>query len=121
MGCSLPVKNSPMVNHNSESPDFTIGRWILDPAGRISNNTDFTSTITNIASAPSLLQLQGPKDRIIYHDLRPQNRVQTLRLKLFLRVRLYDEVHDKFNMDTIDVPMTKTDWWHCRLHFLSKE
>ena len=110
-----------MVDHNKESPDFTIGRWILDPLGRVWNNTDHIDTITNSSVAPSLLQLQGPKDRVIYHDLLPQTRVQTLRLKLFLRVRKYDEVLDAFSMDTITVPTTKTDWWHGRLHFISKD
>ena len=122
MGCSLPVNNSPMIDHNKEHPDFTIGRWLLDPSGRVDKGESSTSVdLRNSCAAPSVMQLQGPRDRIIYHTLRPQTRVQTLRLKLFLRTRTYDEVEDSFGMTTSIIPTAKTDWWHCRLHFISKD
>jgi hypothetical protein len=57
----------------------------------------------------------------VYHQLRPQDKVQTLRLKLFARVRTYNESKDTYSMETIEVPTNKTDWWHARLHFVSKD
>ena len=121
MGCSLPVNNSPMIDHNREHPDFTIGRWLLDPSGRVDKGDSTSVDLRNSCTAPSVMQLQGPRDRIIYHTLRPQTRVQTLRLKLFLRTRTYNETEDSFGMTTFAIPTTKTDWWHCRLHFISKD
>ena len=29
VGCSLPLKNSPMVDHGVESPDFVLGRYMI--------------------------------------------------------------------------------------------
>ena len=29
VGCSLPIKNSPMFDHGNEAPDFVLGRFPL--------------------------------------------------------------------------------------------
>ena len=34
-GCSLPIKNSPMIDHQRETPDFVLGRWIWRTDSRI--------------------------------------------------------------------------------------
>ena len=38
IGCSLPIKNSPMVDHERETPDFTIARWIYKTNPRFITN-----------------------------------------------------------------------------------
>ena len=40
VGCSLPIKNSPMVDHQRESPDFVLGRWIWRSDPRIESNDE---------------------------------------------------------------------------------
>ena len=127
LGASLPVKNSPMIDHNQEMPDFVLGRWMFprnveteitcgpslfgcEPLVRISQK-DHTGVII----------LQSAKDRVLYHALKPQDKIQTVRLKLYARIRSYNEETNKWTMHTIAVPTNPTDWWHTRLHFASKD
>ena len=70
---------------------------------------------------PSVVEYQNSTDRVCYHALRPQEKVQTIRLKLFVRVRAYNDLTDDFTMKTLECPTEKTDWWHTRLHFVSKD
>ena len=109
MGCSLPIVNSPMVDHNKESPDFVLGRWIFNSRHRMSIGSDGKDARNELSGA-GVTEYQNSTDRVAYHALMPQEKVQTLRLKLFLRIRTYDEATDKFGMDTIECPTSKTDW-----------
>ena len=127
LGASLPMLNSPMVDHNEETPDFVLGRWMF-PRTAESVITG-GSTIQGLSALTQIVQkdhmgvitLQGAKDRVLYHTLRPQAKLQTVRLRLFARVRTYNEVEDTWKMRTMAVPTSSTDWWHARLHFVSKD
>ena len=81
------------------------------------------SALTQIVQKDHMgvITLQGAKDRVLYHTLRPQAKLQTVRLRLFARVRTYNEVEDTWKMRTMAVPTSSTDWWHARLHFVSKD
>jgi hypothetical protein len=50
----------------------------------------------------------------------PQQKIQTLRLKLWARVRTYDVQTQKWGMKTIVCPVEDIDYWHVRLHFVEK-
>ena len=120
VGCSLPLKNSPMFDHGAESPDFVIGRYFLQ--------NDTSSGLANMGGTlgidvPPLgpKQLCGPKDRVCYHHLGPQQKIQTLRLRLWARVRSYDAAQDKWGMKTIQMPVRGSDYWHIKLHFRPKD
>ena len=120
VGCSLPIKNSPMVDHQKESPDFVLGRWIwrADPRVEV-NSQGGTRRYGN--TMPACTEYQGAQDRITYHELQPQATIQTLRIKLFARLRTFNEVNETYGMRIIELPTSKTDWWHARLHFMSKD
>ena len=120
IGCSLPIVNNPMVDHNQEHPDFTIGRWMFNPRARTSAVGSGLNASMEV-SAPSIIEYQNSTDRVAYHNLMPQDKLHTLRLKMYCRVRKYNAASDAFSMDTFAMPTTKTDWWHCRLHFVSKD
>ena len=119
VGCSLPLKNSPFVDHGKEAPDYVLGRYMFQRPYSVGHETDRQNQIITDSGVGSL-QLQGPKDRIIYHHLKPQQKILTLRLKLWLRVRSYDEVSKKWGMRTIACPVVSSDYWHIRLHFKQK-
>ena len=120
IGCSLPIVNNPMVDHNKEHPDFTIGRWMFNPRARISALGSGINASMEV-NAPSIVEYQNSTDRVAYHNLMPQDKLHTLRLKLYCRVRAYDSQKDEFKMETKVMPTKKTDWWHCRIHFVSKD
>jgi len=120
VGCSLPVKNSPMVDHQKESPDFVLGRWIWRTDPRIESN-DKGGSRRYHSNMPACTEYQGAQDRISYHELQPQAKIQTLRIKLFARVRSFDELSETYSMRVIDLPTSATDWWHTRVHFMSKD
>ena len=127
LGASLPMLNSPMVDHNQETPDFVLGRWMFprNAESIITGGSGLTGTSNTVSitqkDVMGVLTLQGAKDRILYHTLRPQAKLQTVRLRLFARVRTYNEKLDTWAMKTFAVPTNKTDWWHARLHFISKD
>mgnify|MGYP004417182621 CR=1 FL=1 len=118
LGCSLPVKNSPMIDHNRESPDFVLGRWIWRTDPRIECN-DKGGSRRYYGAMPACTEYQGAQDRVTYHELQAQSKIQTLRLKLFARLRTFDEETERWGMRVIALPTTPTDWWHARLHFVS--
>ena len=127
LGASLPIINSPMIDHNQEMPDFVLGRWMFPRSaqseiecGSTLHGVDPKVRITQ-ADHNGVITLQGARDRVLYHTLRPQEKIQTVRLKLYARVRKYNSTTNKWFMDTIAVPTTETDWWHARLHFVSKD
>ena len=66
-----------------------------------------------------VINFQGPRDRILYHTLRPQEHIQTVRIRLYARIRQYNEGTEAWYMQTIVLPTSETDWWHARLHFLT--
>ena len=127
LGASLPMLNSPMVDHNQETPDFVLGRWMFPRtaesiiSGGSTNHGLLAVTSMTQKDHMGVITLQGAKDRVLYHTLRPQAKLQTVRLRLFARVRTYDEVNDRWKMRTMAVPTSATDWWHARLHFVSKD
>ena len=116
--------NSPMVDHNEETPDFVLGRWMFPRTAEsiITGGSQAhglqTQTSMTQKDHMGVITLQGAKDRVMYHTLRPQAKLQTVRLRLFARVRTYDEVNNLWKMA---VPTSATDWWHTRLHFVSKD
>ena len=120
VGCSLPIKNSPMVDHQSETPDFVLGRWIWRTDPRIESN-EFGGSRRYHGAMPSCIEYQGAQDRISYHELQAQAKIQTLRIRLFARLRTFDEISETWGMRVIGLPTTDTDWWHTRIHFISKD
>ena len=127
LGASLPMLNSPMVEFGQETPDFVLGRWMMprNAESTITGGSSIhgTNPLVQITQKDNMgvITLQGAKDRVLYHTLRPQSKIQTVRLRLFARVRTYDDVLDKWEMKTMAVPTNPTDWWHTRLHFVSKD
>ena len=120
VGCSLPIVNNPLVDHGQESPDIVIGRWMFNPKVRIKTTVSGTE-MTFEGSAPDVFEFQNATDRVQYQALMPQDKIHMLRLKMYARVRKYNPVRDRFDMETIVYPMRKNDWWHTRLHFISKD
>ena len=119
VGCSLPIKNSPMIDHDVEAPDFVLGRYMF--------YQPYTLTGKGIGGIPDLeipglgtRQMQGPRDRVCYHHLRPQQRIQVLRIRLWARVRTYDNTTKKWGMKTVECPVEDGDYWHLKLHFIEK-
>jgi hypothetical protein len=118
--CSLPIINNPLVDHGQESADTVIGRWMMNPMVRIKTTTTGTS-MTFESSAPDVYELQSGLDRVQYHSLMPQDKIHFVRLKMYARIREYNEKRDRYDMITVAYPMRKEDWWHARLHFVSKD
>jgi len=120
LGVSLPIKNSPMIDHSKETPDFVLGRWIWRSDSRVESNDEGGSRRYG-SILPACIEYQGPQDRISYHELQAQAKIQTLRLMLFARVRTFDQPTESWKMRVIQLPTNSTDWWHMRLHFVSKD
>ena len=120
IGCSLPVTNSPMVDHGKEAPDFVLGRWIWRTDQRVSANAAGGMRRYE-GPSPNCVQYQGPQDRILYHELMAQSKIQTLRVRLFARLRTFDELKETWGMRVIELPAVPSDWWHARLHFISRD
>ena len=124
VGSSLPVKNSPLVDHGQESPDFVLGRYMFHQPYSMNNWADGIRQGNMIPeiTVPRLgtISVQGPRDRVVFHHLMPQQKIQVLRLKLWARVRTYDEAANKWGMKTIVCPVEDIDYWHVRLHFVEK-
>ena len=119
VGCLLPIKNSPMIDHQKETPG-TIGRWMWRMDPRIESNERGGSRKYH-GTMPSSIEYQGAQDRITYHELQAQSKIQTLRIKLFVRLRTFDEINETWGMRVIAMPTMATDWWHTRIHFISKD
>jgi hypothetical protein len=113
VGCSLPLKNSPMIDHGVEAPDYVLGRYMLHQPY---NQSTTALTVTGLGART----LQGPKDRICYHHLQAQQKIQLVRIRLWARVRTYDKDTKKWGMKTIVCPTEDIDYWHIRLHFVEK-
>ena len=87
---SLPIKNSPMISHQEEFPDFVIGRWMFRTDNQYRVN-DLGQESTYGTNAEATREYQSARDRVTFHELMPQSKVQVLRMKLFARVRTFDE------------------------------
>ena len=120
LGTSLPISNSPMVAHQEESPDFVIGRWIYRSDMHYQVN-DKGEQSTYGVDASATREYQSPQDRVVFHALMPQSKVQTLRITVFARVRTFDADLETYNVRVIKLPTNPEDWWHGRLHFVSKD
>ncbi len=119
VGCSLPLKNSPMIDHGVESPDYVLGRYMF--------HRPYTLKTHALSPEPELLMpglgtqtLQGATHRVCYHHLQPQQKIQNLRIRLWARVRTYDATTKKWGMETIMCPTRAIDYWHIKLHFIEK-
>ena len=116
VGTSLPLKNSPLIEDNREASDFILGRFFINPALRI--ECDEQGEFREITHhGPSVYTLMDGTQRVLYHQLHPQQKITTMRVKLYARVRTYDDASDKWSMRVISLPTELTDWWHIRLHF----
>ena len=122
VGCSLPIKNSPLVDHGQEAPDFVLGRFMFHKPYTLQQETLPSGIgVAKVTSESLGVQtLQGPRDRVVFHHLKPQQKLQTLRLKLWARVRTYATATKKWGMQTIECPVDASDYWHIRLHFVPK-
>ena len=121
LSCSLPLKNSPMIDHDKESLDYTLGRWVFQREMSIQTTLNETNVKSHLISHDfGIKQLQDSTKRVTYHHLRPQQKIQVVRLRLWARVRTYTAA-EGWNMKTIIVPMLDNDYWHARSHFVSKE
>ena len=120
LGASLPIKNSPMIDHQREAPDFVLGRWIWKTSNSI-ETTDEGDDRRYRGPIPVCTEYQGAQDRITYHELQAQAKIQTVRLKLFARVRTFNTKTEAWGMRVVELPTNTTDWWHARLHFVSKD
>lgn len=120
LGTSLPVKNSPMVDHQKETPDFVLARWMMTP-GHIIVTNDQGQLPTHSTAISTTREYQRASDRITYHELMPQQKLQVLRVRLYARIRKFDETSETWSMRVIELPTTSTDWWHARIHFVSKD
>ena len=108
-----------MVDHGVEAPDYVLGRYMFhQPYTLIAD--DKANGITLQIPGLGTRQMQGPKDRVSYHHLRPQQRIQNIRVRLWARVRSYDQPTQKWGMKTIVCPVDSIDYWHVRLHFIEK-
>ena len=108
LGTSLPIKDSPMIAHQQEFPDFVIGRWMFraDTVYRV-NDKGEQSTYATDASATR--EYQNAQDRVVFHELMPQSKVQTLRVRLFARVRTFNDVFETYNVRCIELPTNAED------------
>ena len=119
VSCSLPIKNSPMVDHGKEAPDFALARFLYHRRYTL-DTSDAARTLRIQTHDLGAKTLQGPRDRVVFHHLKPQQKIQTLRMRLWARVKTYDEVTNTWGMKTIICPIEKSDYWHARLHFRPK-
>ena len=116
VGTSLPLENSPLVEDNVEANDYILGRFFINPGVRA--QTDQIGKLHEINyHGPSVFNFMDGTKRILYHQLQAQQKLTTVRVKLYARIRTYDESKDTWSMRVIALPTDLTDWWHIRLHF----
>ena len=119
VSCSLPIKNSPMVDHSKEFPDFALARFMFHRAYTMVAD-DTASNLRVQTHDLGAKTLQGPRDRVVFHHLRPQQKIHTLRMRIWARVRTYDTISQSWGMKTIVCPVEAIDYWHIRMHFMGK-
>ena len=115
VGTSLPIKGSPLVDHDVSTSDFMLARYMM-PMAQIkfdSSNDTFTEEANGVH--------RYADERIQYHSLKPQQKISQLRLRIFGRVRHYNVATKAWVHHVIKLPVVSTDYWSCRLHFVGKE
>ena len=104
------------MEDKKEANDYILGRFFINPAVRV--NTDNEGNVPEISyHGPSVFTFMDGNQRVLYHQLNPQQKITTVRVKLYARIRTYDEAKDTWGMRVISLPTDVTDWWHIRLHF----
>ena len=115
VGTSLPIKGSPLVDHNISTSDFMLARYMMPMAQIKFDSSD--DTFTEEANGVH----RYADERIQYHSLKPQQKISQLRLRIFGRVRHYNLATKAWVHHVIKLPVVSTDYWSCRLHFVGKE
>ena len=111
VGTSLPMTHSSLIEDNQEKPDYSLGRFMINPQIRVYGSLEYSM------HAPSTYELMSSDKRVVYHRLMPQEKVSVLRIQMYIRMRTYNAVTDTWSMKVSPLPTAVTDWWHCRLHF----
>ena len=78
---------------------------------------EFGRQITMNTMNNNVIEFMNGTRRIMYHQLSPQEKIATLRIHLFARVRTYDEESNDYQLTSMRLPTVFGDWWHIRLHF----
>lgn len=125
LSTSLPIKNSPLIDHQSvpfgitgsrgEVPDYALGRFHVNFQPKLA--MDAAQAVTFETSiGPQVLT--GTKSRVCYHHLRPQERITQMKVRLWARVRTFKD--GRWFMKTIMCPVGALDYWSAKLHFITK-
>ena len=70
------MKNSPLIEDNREASDFILGRFFINSGIRI--ESDVHGEFRQIAHhGPSLYTLMDGSQRVLYHQLNPQQKITT--------------------------------------------
>ena len=117
IGSSLPLTQSALIEDNKESSDFILGRFMYQTSLKHTMNDESADGITVNTMNNNVIEFQNGTQRIMYHRLQPQNKIATMRIRLFARVRTYDETSNDYQLTNIRLPTVFGDWWHIRLHF----
>ena len=126
IGTSLPIKGSPLIDFDRDSHDFILARYMFKRPGfrfnAYTNTNQYVSgrsTVSFDEDPPGLHIYEDNKTQ--YHQLQPQQKISQLRLKMFARVRRYNESTEEWQQQVIEVPTDATDYWFARIHFVGKE
>ncbi len=117
IGSSLPLTQSALIEDNKESSDFILGRFMYQTSLKHSMDDSSADGITVNTMNNNVIEFMNGTRRIMYHRLQPQEKIATMRIRLFARVRTYDEASNDYQLTNIRLPTVFGDWWHIRLHF----
>ena len=117
IGSSLPLTQSALIEDNNESSDFILGRFMYQTSLKHSMNDSSADGITVNTMNNNVIEFMNGTRRVMYHRLHPQEKIATMRIRLFARVRTYDEATNDYQLTNIRLPTVFGDWWHIRLHF----
>ena len=114
------------MDFDRDSHDFVLARYMIKRpgfrfAGRTHTNVyiEGRDTIHYEEDPPGLRVYEDRKTQ--YHQLQPQQKISQLRLKMFARVRQFNEKTLEWQQQVIEVPTDPTDYWFARIHFVAKE
>jgi hypothetical protein len=116
---SLPLTQSALIEDNKESSDFILGRFMYQTSLRhtMDDGDSLGRQISMSTINNNVIEFMNGTRRIMYHRLHPQDKISTLRIHLYARVRTYDEASNDYQLKSIALPTVFGDWWHIRLHF----
>ena len=119
VGSSLPLTQSALIEDNKESSDFILGRFMYQTSltHTMDDQDVYGRQITMNTMNNNVIEFMNGTRRIMYHRLSPQEKIATLRIHLFARVRTYDEESNDYQLTNMRLPTVFGDWWHIRLHF----